>query len=151
MHHHWLPFTVTTLGGRTPASSQPTSIPGSIRRKRRKSWGKTMTLMSITCLVLVLALLAVKLVTAGVTAILWGIGILNVSCVLGGLASYWGDAGQTTAVKRKALTATPVASLSPSETLEPLMPDSRYHYEVGPLGRAPEGRSSQCAVSASAA
>ena len=158
MQHHRLPFMVTTLRSGTLAASQATSIPSprSKRSKWRKGRKKYMSLVSTSCVVVVFALLGVKLVTAGLTAILWGIGILNVSCMLGGLASYWQDSDKTVARKSKAPTDIPVTARSYSETLEPVPPmqDSRHlaRQKVSPFESATAGiTSSKSAVSASAA
>src|SRR5262249_17520856 len=112
--------------------------------------------VSTSCLVLVFALLAVKLATAGLTAILWGIAILNVSCLLGGLALYWEDSHNTAAVKHKAPVGIPVTALSRGAALEPAppMPDHRYpaQQQVRPFAAATAGlTSAHSTVSASAA
>ena len=158
MQHHRLPFMVTTLRSGTLAASQATAIP-SPRRKRskwRKGRKKYMSLVSTSCVVVVFALLGVKLVTAGLAAILWGIGILNVSCILGGMASYWQDSDKTVAGKTKAPTDIPVTARSYSETLAPVPPtqDSRYlaRQKVSSFASATAGiTSSKSVVSASAA
>ncbi len=94
MEHHWFSLMAVTRESEVLEVPRSASAqhPVPRRGKRRKGRGNYISRLVVSsCTALIIGLFALKLVMAGLTAVLWGWGILNLICALGVLVSWWED------------------------------------------------------------
>jgi len=121
MEHHWFSLMAVTRESEVLEVPRSASAqhPVPRRGKRRKGRGNYVSRLVVSsCTPLIIGLFALKLVMAGLTAVLWGWGILNLICALGVLVSWWEDEWTAKEGKSETLARSTTRSATCSEPVD---------------------------------